>query len=917
VRLRTGTQPALAGKLLLALAAMLSIGFLAITDAAAGAGRIAVSSLPEPGNRGILELVDPTGGGAQLFAGSPTGPSALVEPTWNKDGSAIAFYDAGKPPYGVWVKPLSGGPEYQLLPNVDTRPSWSPTSDEIAYWHQTQTPTGQLFESLRVSSGDGLVTRTIAGPYDAIAQRLTLDPPAWSPDGKSIAFIYRGNITSVPATGGAFTTLVAEGPGYDLFAPSFAPDGARLAYVKGFDNGMGQIHRFQLIVNGQAPPPPATSTRIGGGPETVITDQQETSWWHGPQSWSPDSKQIAYATNHCDGPTPAPCHGVLHVANSNGSGDSAVLERSAMGESPAWGPGEARPNYYVKHVEVAQALGPALPAPNPDNAETEGPIPLRWSVPSFGGYPLPLIAGRRTLLRIYVGDAKLDPGERAVRTVHYTVAIGGTTQEGDEAIDVTAPDRQPDQKAGIAAINAWIPAADAVGVIPHIEVTVNAGESETECGGCYPKGNRASVDGVAYEPGGDLTLTPVPIIVIDPDGTVRQPGGRFDGVWSEVGDFLPVREGLPLLGRSALSVVATVKEFKNVSLATCALVITQLEALRRVSTAPASEHWVAIAPRLDLGCNGVSPYGANVLYLGDPDPMTLVHELGHSLGLHHTLSLEGLPPPPEGQPLPYVGIGAVGYRGETPTVLNPGNWSDVMGYTHPSRRWTSPATWWRMHQAILGEVAIKSGEGSGRASASAGGAAGGEPRRLISGYLGKKGGEIFSSLLANVNSPNDTGPIAGRLVALDGHENVVAKAAVRGRRLNEGGGKMLPFVVALPPTPSAVSVELRTRHGGELATLNRSRHYPSARFLRLRHRARVNHPFTVRWKAADTDDDSLSVTLLARRGGVWRTVRMGPASFHARVRPSTIGRGKKLRLRLLVSDGFNTTTVKARPVTLR
>jgi hypothetical protein len=148
-------------------------------------------------------------------------------------------------------------------------------------------------------------------------------------------------------------------------------------------------------------------------------------------------------------------------------------------------------------------------------------------------------------------------------------------------------------------------------------------------------------------------------------------------------------------------------------------------------------------------------------------------------------------------------------------------------------------------------------------------------------------------------------------------KTVVAKKMVRGRRLNEGGGKALPFVVALPAIPNAVSVALRTPHGGELATLPRSPHSPSARFLGLRRRTRANKPLMVRWKAADADDDTLSVTLLARRRGVWRTVRMGPASFHARVKPWSVGGGKKLRLRLLASDGFNTTIVKTKPLRLR
>src|SRR5512132_3692317 len=124
---RVGVRPGVAGKLLAAVAAMLCVGFLTSTAAAADTGRIAVTTITLDNRfHPVLELVDPIGGGAQLFAGSPGGPPALSWPTWNKDASAIAYYDSGQAPYGVWVKPLAGGPEHQLLPNADTAPSFSP-----------------------------------------------------------------------------------------------------------------------------------------------------------------------------------------------------------------------------------------------------------------------------------------------------------------------------------------------------------------------------------------------------------------------------------------------------------------------------------------------------------------------------------------------------------------------------------------------------------------------------------------------------------------------------------------------------------------------------------------------------------------------------------------------------------------------
>lgn len=104
------------------------------------------------------------------------------------------------------------------------------------------------------------------GLLAAVSLPASADTPLWlrdvavSPDGSTIAFTYKGDIYTVPFTGGAATRLTAD-PAYDS-APIWSPDGTRIAFASDRE---GSDDVFIINANGGTP---VRLTTDNNGPET-------------------------------------------------------------------------------------------------------------------------------------------------------------------------------------------------------------------------------------------------------------------------------------------------------------------------------------------------------------------------------------------------------------------------------------------------------------------------------------------------------------------------------------------------------------------------------------------------------------------------------------------------------------------------
>jgi Tol biopolymer transport system component len=182
-------------------------------------------------------------------------------------------------------------------------PAWSPDGKLIAY---VRRPDRQLF----VMNADGTNARPLAVVSDAA------DKPAWSPDGRRIAFIGGSDL--------AYTIAVVnlDGTGNELLLPlnatysevAWSRDGTRIAYV--VDRASGFFD-----------PAIAVANLDGTGAKTLsLGNNRDTN-----PAWSPDGTRIAFTSTR-DG------NAEIYLMNADGTQQSRITNNAATDKSPTWSP---------------------------------------------------------------------------------------------------------------------------------------------------------------------------------------------------------------------------------------------------------------------------------------------------------------------------------------------------------------------------------------------------------------------------------------------------------------------------------------------------------------------------------------------------------------------------------------------------
>jgi Tol biopolymer transport system component len=257
--------------------------------------------------------------GAQPAGVVPQGRIAFVAEAGPTGGDIYVMSADGR-----GVRKLTGEPSGSQP--LNDAPAWSPNGREIAY--------GKNKSAIVVMGADGSRPREIDHNYCGGE-----DDPTWSPDGTKIAFVAqnpcaeRSGVYVISADGTGARLLVQGGS-----QPAWSPDGRRIAFTRFQTEDLGAIY----VINVD-----------GSGLRRLTNSRRDLGF----PSWSPDGRQIAASGGRPEG---------IYVMAADGTGLHLV---GANGFDPAWSPDGRRIAFTRYAVQPSSCptsgLGTPLPCPSP------------------------------------------------------------------------------------------------------------------------------------------------------------------------------------------------------------------------------------------------------------------------------------------------------------------------------------------------------------------------------------------------------------------------------------------------------------------------------------------------------------------------------------------------------------------------